>query len=99
MGVDVAMFFIDNQNKDLTEVRDKDTGILLGWMPIRAASDPYIDYAMPVSLPRSVMATAGKSAIDYSKIRFDYDPLYFGTKVIRSYKVSREEWEKLVRNL
>jgi hypothetical protein len=98
MGVNVAMFFIDNQNKDLTEVRDKDTGILLGWMPTRVSLEPYINFAVPPSLPRSVMATAGKSAIDYSKVRFDYDPLYFGTNVVRSYKVSREEWEKLVRN-
>ncbi len=90
------MFFIDNQNKDLTEVRDKDTGILLGWMPIRAALEPYINFAVPPSLPRRVMS--GNSAIDYSNVRFDYDPLYFGTNVVRSYKVSREEWEKLVRN-
>ncbi len=64
------MFFIDNQNKDLTEVRDKDTGILLGWMPIRAALEPYINFAVPPSLPRRVMS--GNSAIDYSNVRFDW---------------------------
>jgi hypothetical protein len=91
------MFFIDNQNKDLTEVRDKDTGVLLGWIPVTRLSEPYIDCAAPATLPRKIKSMVGVSALEYAKVRLDYAPLHFGMNLVRCYEVAREDWKALVR--
>ena len=41
------IFFVDNENKDLLEVRDKDTGCLLGWMPFINDPNPILEFNMP----------------------------------------------------
>ena len=79
------MLFIDNVHKDLIEVRDKESHVLLGWMQ-RQTNEPFIKLAFKKDIVEDILFE--RASIHYPN----------QTQFIH-YTVCREDWNKIIEEL
>jgi len=96
----------DNRFKDLAEVRDVDTGVLLGFAPHVSASNHIVEITLFPGFSCSLNESPTRPSelsVRYETVRFNVHNMYFPDsgrqpKNTRYYTVTRSEWERLLEH-
>ena len=101
------MRIYDNRFKDMAEVRDVDTGVLLGFAPHVSTSHHVLEvnlYPHPRAGFSADAPCDSMVAVKYETVRFQIESVYLPIgggqpKAVRYYAITRRDWEKLLRDL
>lgn len=90
---------IDNPNKDLVEVWDQETGVLLGWLPVNIATEKHQITYVESDTARSAITQCDPDKLPpLKRTHFQLDDIYIMGYKRRIARANREIWEEIKKN-